>query len=222
MIACHKSCLTRDRMNTFRRTVQSAMRVFPASAIFVCDNGPTPHPVDRTQEVCRELSRETYPDGSQEVQYLYVPEVRPRAAPPALPAAPTPATRATVPEGGGGDSTRHTAGARTGQQVARHVLDHRVLDPRAGAQGRVHRLQVRHRAWRRSGASLPPSLPARRRSFRGTVRDRRSWTTTCPSHRTFTFPCKRAPVQSAGGGGAEWGERAFAAASLTHLSRGPG
>lgn len=77
MIACHKSCLTRDRMTTFRRTVQNAMRVFPASAIFVCDNGPTPHPVDRTQEVCRELSRETYPDGSQEVQYLYVPEVRP-------------------------------------------------------------------------------------------------------------------------------------------------
>ena len=42
-----------------------ALEVFPARSIFVCDNGPWRQPVDRTEEVCEQLSFEYYPDGSQ-------------------------------------------------------------------------------------------------------------------------------------------------------------
>lgn len=56
LIACHESCLTKDAKETFTNTVEVAMALFPAEAIFVCDNGGYKNPCDRTQEVCDKLS----------------------------------------------------------------------------------------------------------------------------------------------------------------------
>ena len=74
LIACHESTLSKERVSTFSATIRRAMKLFPASSIFVCDNGNAPHPVDRTQEICDKLSLEMYPDGSDKLQYLYIPE----------------------------------------------------------------------------------------------------------------------------------------------------
>lgn len=39
LVACHRSTQTKDRKKTFTNTVKAALAVFPANAIFVCDNG---------------------------------------------------------------------------------------------------------------------------------------------------------------------------------------
>ena len=74
LIACHESCLTPERTETFSATLRAAMEVFPPRSIFVCDNGNSRHPVDRTLQVCKDVSREKSPDGSESIQYLYIPE----------------------------------------------------------------------------------------------------------------------------------------------------
>lgn len=74
LIACHESCLTPDRQKTFGNTLLAAMRVFPPSAIFVCDNGNTLFPVCRTQQLCDKLSRDADPTGKHKVNYLFIPE----------------------------------------------------------------------------------------------------------------------------------------------------
>ena len=74
MIACHESCITPERTETFSETLRSALRVFPPEAIFVCDNGNSLHPVDRTQQTTYDVSKEFYPDGKRLMQYLYIPE----------------------------------------------------------------------------------------------------------------------------------------------------
>jgi hypothetical protein len=42
------------------------MKIFPPSAVFVCDNGPWDQPRDRTIEVCRQLSLEVDPTGADQ------------------------------------------------------------------------------------------------------------------------------------------------------------
>lgn len=74
LIACHISTLTPERTATFSETVRQALKVFPANAIFVCDNGPWQHPQDRTEQVCMQISRDHDPSGNTQVQYLYIPE----------------------------------------------------------------------------------------------------------------------------------------------------
>eukprot|EP00940_MAST-03C_sp_MAST-3C-sp2_P001237 g1237.t1 len=74
LIACHRSVLSKDRFDTFSNTLRAALAIFPANAVFVCDNAPDLNPCDRTQEVCKQVSLEKYPDGSQQVNYLYIPE----------------------------------------------------------------------------------------------------------------------------------------------------
>jgi cellulose synthase/poly-beta-1,6-N-acetylglucosamine synthase-like glycosyltransferase len=74
LIACHMSTLTPERTHTFSATVKSALRVFPAHAIFVCDNGPWQHPLDRTDKVCTQISRDHDPSGQTNINYLYIPE----------------------------------------------------------------------------------------------------------------------------------------------------
>ena len=39
LIACHESCLTQGRQDTFSHTLRCALLIFPPEAIFVCDNG---------------------------------------------------------------------------------------------------------------------------------------------------------------------------------------
>lgn len=74
LIACHESCLTKDAKGTFTNTLQVAMDLFPAEAIFVCDNGGYKQPVDRTQEVCDRLSLKRDKTGTHKIQYLFIPE----------------------------------------------------------------------------------------------------------------------------------------------------
>ena len=40
LIACHLSCIAPDATETFCNTLRAALRVFPPSAVFVCDNHP--------------------------------------------------------------------------------------------------------------------------------------------------------------------------------------
>jgi len=66
MIACHQSTLTAEKQEAFTNTLKCAMKVFPPSHIFVCDNGGSMTPVDGTQAVAQSI----HPD----INYLYVPE----------------------------------------------------------------------------------------------------------------------------------------------------
>lgn len=74
LIACHESTIHPDRVQTFSETLRAALRLFPPGMIFVCDNGGSPTPVDRTEEVCRSVSAEFYGVDGATVQYLYIPE----------------------------------------------------------------------------------------------------------------------------------------------------
>ena len=67
LIACHLSCIAPDATETFCNTLRAALRVFPPSAVFVCDNHPYSKdhydndciaPYDRTEEVCKMVSKE--------------------------------------------------------------------------------------------------------------------------------------------------------------------
>ena len=66
MIACHESCLSVEKEAAFTNTLRCALKVFPPSHIFVCDNGNAMAPVDNTPAVARNI----HPD----INYLYVPE----------------------------------------------------------------------------------------------------------------------------------------------------
>ena len=66
MIACHQSCITEEKSETFAKTLKAALLIFPPAHIFICDNGPSPNPVDDTQWVTQGV----HPD----INYLYVPE----------------------------------------------------------------------------------------------------------------------------------------------------
>ena len=66
MIACHESTITKEKSETFANTLRAALRIFPPSHIFICDNGASMVPVDDTQMVARSV----HPD----INYLYVPE----------------------------------------------------------------------------------------------------------------------------------------------------
>ena len=66
LIACHESALTEEKQGAFTNTLRSAMKVFPPSHIFVCDNGNSITPVDSTQAVAQSI----HPD----INYLYIPE----------------------------------------------------------------------------------------------------------------------------------------------------
>ncbi len=47
-----------------------ALKIFPAKAIFICDNGPWDHPPDRTQEVCEQVSLEFDSTGTEKCVVL--------------------------------------------------------------------------------------------------------------------------------------------------------
>ena len=66
LIACHESCLTSEKEESFVNTLRSALRVFPPNHIFVCDNGSSLTPVDCTELVARSVH--------QAINYLYIPE----------------------------------------------------------------------------------------------------------------------------------------------------
>jgi hypothetical protein len=66
MIACHQSTLTEEKQAAFTNTLQCALKVFPPSHIFVCDNGNSICPVDATQTIAQSI----HPD----INYLYIPE----------------------------------------------------------------------------------------------------------------------------------------------------
>ena len=66
LIACHQSTLTEEKQAAFTNTLECAMKVFPPSHIFVCDNGNSICPVDSTQAVAHSI----HPD----INYLYIPE----------------------------------------------------------------------------------------------------------------------------------------------------
>ena len=66
LIACHESCLTREKEESFVNTLRSALRVFPPNHIFVCDNGSALTPVDGTEATARAI----HPG----IHYLYIPE----------------------------------------------------------------------------------------------------------------------------------------------------
>ena len=66
MIACHESTITVEKSKSFSHTLTSALKIFPPSHIFVCDNGASVRPVDDTQLVTQAV----HPD----INYLYVPE----------------------------------------------------------------------------------------------------------------------------------------------------
>lgn len=72
IIACHESCYTVSATNAFKRTLECALEIFPPEAIFVCDNGNSPSPVDNTEQVCKAICLEK--TGEEGVNYLYVPE----------------------------------------------------------------------------------------------------------------------------------------------------
>ena len=72
IIACHESCYTVSATNAFKRTLECALNIFPPEAIFVCDNGNSPSPVDNTEQVCKAVCLEK--TGEDSVNYLYVPE----------------------------------------------------------------------------------------------------------------------------------------------------
>ncbi len=74
LIACHKSCVSPERTDSFAKMLKSALKVFPAKAIFVCDNAPALNPWDRTQQVCDRVSREAGNGPDQKINYLYIPE----------------------------------------------------------------------------------------------------------------------------------------------------
>ena len=74
LIACHMSTLTKERESTFTGTLRSALKVFDPQQIFVIDNGPSQHPVDRTEEICTKISLDHDPSGHSSVHYLYIPE----------------------------------------------------------------------------------------------------------------------------------------------------
>jgi len=66
LIACHESCLTAEKEESFVNTLRSALRVFPPNQIFVCDNGSALHPVDCTEMVTKSVHAC--------INYLYIPE----------------------------------------------------------------------------------------------------------------------------------------------------
>lgn len=66
LIACHQSTLTEEKQAAFTHTLRCAMKVFPPSHIFVCDNGNSMTPVDSTQAVAQSI----HPD----INYVYIPE----------------------------------------------------------------------------------------------------------------------------------------------------
>ena len=66
LIACHESCLTTDKEESFVNTLRAALRVFPPNHIFVCDNGSALTPVDCTELVAKSVH--------QDINYLYIPE----------------------------------------------------------------------------------------------------------------------------------------------------
>ena len=66
LIACHESCLSVEKEESFINTLRSALRVFPPNHIFVCDNGASLNPVDGTQAVARSIH--------PAINYLYIPE----------------------------------------------------------------------------------------------------------------------------------------------------
>ena len=66
LIACHESCLTVDKEQSFINTLRSALRVFPPNHIFVCDNGSSIQPSDHTQTVTESVH--------PAINYLYIPE----------------------------------------------------------------------------------------------------------------------------------------------------
>jgi hypothetical protein len=66
MIACHQSTLTEEKEAAFTNTLKCALKVFPPSHIFVCDNGNSICPVDGTQAIAQSI----HPD----INYIYVPE----------------------------------------------------------------------------------------------------------------------------------------------------
>ena len=81
LIACHLSCIAPDATETFCNTLRAALRVFPPSAVFVCDNHPyskdhygnkTIGPFDRTEEVCDMVSKEFH--ASEKINYVFIPE----------------------------------------------------------------------------------------------------------------------------------------------------
>ena len=66
LIACHESCLSIDKEESFVNTLKSALRVFPPNHIFVCDNGASITPADCTEMVARSVH--------PAINYLYIPE----------------------------------------------------------------------------------------------------------------------------------------------------
>jgi hypothetical protein len=66
LIACHQSCFTVEKEESFINTLKAALRVFPPNHIFVCDNGGSITPVDCTEMVAKNVH--------PAINYLYIPE----------------------------------------------------------------------------------------------------------------------------------------------------
>ncbi len=62
MTVCARASSYSSACNVYR----CALKIFPAKAIFICDNGPWEHPPDRTQDVCRAISEEVDPSGAEQ------------------------------------------------------------------------------------------------------------------------------------------------------------
>ena len=66
LIAAHESCMNVENREIFTTTLKNALEIFPASSIFVCDNGSSLSPVDETWGVVKQIH--------PEINYLYIPE----------------------------------------------------------------------------------------------------------------------------------------------------
>jgi len=71
LIACHNSAIDDDAKADVSRTVRAALQNFAPEAIFICDNGNSPHPTDDTEDLVQRLSMELT---GRRLNYVYIPE----------------------------------------------------------------------------------------------------------------------------------------------------
>eukprot|EP00658_Telonema_sp_P-2_P028282 TRINITY_DN21698_c0_g1_i3.p1 TRINITY_DN21698_c0_g1~~TRINITY_DN21698_c0_g1_i3.p1 ORF type:complete len:763 (+),score=192.80 TRINITY_DN21698_c0_g1_i3:613-2901(+) len=71
LIAAHKCDSTKEKREGLRAALRAALRRFPASSIFVCDNALTEAPPDATYELVQEVCREE--SVTEQINYVYLP-----------------------------------------------------------------------------------------------------------------------------------------------------
>eukprot|EP00656_Telonema_subtile_P043645 TRINITY_DN4998_c0_g1_i4.p1 TRINITY_DN4998_c0_g1~~TRINITY_DN4998_c0_g1_i4.p1 ORF type:complete len:634 (-),score=177.41 TRINITY_DN4998_c0_g1_i4:66-1967(-) len=71
LIAAHKCDSTKEKREGLEAALRAALRRFPASSIFVCDNAMTEAPPDATYELVQEVCRQ---EGvTEQINYIYLP-----------------------------------------------------------------------------------------------------------------------------------------------------